>query len=78
MELEQTNEVISTKDWIITILISSIPIIGIIMLCVWAFGDSASKTKANWSKAMLIWTLVAILLMMFYWLFIAVMFVSTM
>jgi len=41
-------------EWLGTLIISSIPFIGIIMLLVWAFGRSTNLCKANWAKAWLI------------------------
>ncbi len=49
-------------DWMLTILISSIPLVGLVMLFVWAFGDSTNINKANWAKASLIWALIGIAL----------------
>jgi len=46
--------VLSIKDWIITFIIAAIPIVNIIMLFVWGFGDSTNPNKANWAKASLI------------------------
>lgn len=77
MELEQQRqEVISTKDWVLTILITSIPILNIIMLFVWAFGGGTVKSKSNWAKAMLIWMIVAIVLASFYFATFAAIFAS--
>lgn len=53
---------ISTSDWMITVFIVSLPLIGIIMLFVWAFSDNVPETKANWAKAMLLWILIFIIL----------------
>ena len=50
---EDYNE-ISTSEWIASIILSYIPLIGLIMLLVWAFGGGTSPTKANWAKAQLI------------------------
>lgn len=50
---EDHNE-ISTGEWIVSLILSYIPLIGLIMLLVWAFGGSTSPTKANWAKAQLI------------------------
>ena len=44
----------SIGDWIITGLIFAIPIVGIVMLFVWAFGSNTQPSKANWAKAALI------------------------
>lgn len=57
---EQTAPVMSVKDWIITSLIMIIPLVGFIMLFVWAFGDGTNPNKANWAKAALILSVVAI------------------
>ncbi len=54
------DKIETVGDWIITFLISAIPIAGIIMIFIWAFGKDASTTKSNWAKAVLIW--VAIIL----------------
>lgn len=44
----------SVKDWVITILITAIPLVGFIMIFVWAFSDGTNESKANWAKASLI------------------------
>ena len=51
----QQSSVMSVKDWVITILIASIPLINLIMLFVWGFGSDTNQNKANWAKATLIW-----------------------
>jgi uncharacterized membrane protein YqjE len=48
------NKEISVIDWLITFLITAIPVIGFIMLIVWAFGENTSSTKSNWAKASLV------------------------
>jgi len=59
-EVYQDNRepVLSVGDWMITILITAIPIVGLVMLFVWAFGDGQNLTKANWAKAKLICALI--------------------
>lgn len=42
--LELRNEtglapVMSVKDWAISIIITMIPLVGLIILCIWAFGN---------------------------------------
>lgn len=46
---------INTGEWFLTILITNIPLIGFIMLIVWAFDKQGNPNKANWAKAKLIW-----------------------
>ena len=64
----QDSSVMTVQDWVITILIVSLPIIGLIMLFVWAFGSGTNQNKVNFAKASLIWAAIgfglAILFMM--------------
>jgi len=46
---------ISIGDWMVTLLIAFIPLVGFIMLFVWGFGSGTHPSKANWAKATLIW-----------------------
>ncbi len=57
---QQSSPIVSLGDWFVSILLTSIPIVNIIMLLIWAFGNSANPSKANWAKAMLLWMLVGI------------------
>lgn len=41
-------------EWIITFIITYIPLVGIIMLFVWAFGGGAHPSKKTWAQAALI------------------------
>lgn len=56
----QLEEPMSVKDWVVTFLISSIPVAGVIMLFIWAFGGDAPRTKSNYAKAMLIFQAVSV------------------
>lgn len=76
METSQQAQVMSVKDWVITLLISIIPLVGFIMLFVWAFGSGENVNKANWAKATLIWFAVGMVLMFFLWGTIAAIFLT--
>ncbi|MDX1626806.1 MAG: hypothetical protein R3323_09855 [Wenzhouxiangellaceae bacterium] len=52
----------SVGNWMVTLLITFIPIVNIVMLLVWAFGSSTHPEKANWAKAMLAWFAIFIVL----------------
>lgn len=58
---------LTTKDWVITLLISFIPVVGFVMLFVWAFGSSENPNKANWAKATLIWYAIGLVLLFLLW-----------
>ena len=48
------NKSMSVGDWIITMLITAIPLVGLIMLFVWGFSEGTNESKKNWAKATLI------------------------
>lgn len=56
------DEVVSVKDWLITLLILAIPIVGIVMLFVWGFGNGTNANKRNFAKASLIWAAIIFVL----------------
>ena len=53
-------EPVSMKEWLITLLILSIPFVNLVMIFVWAFGGGANPSKANFFKAQLILLLIGI------------------
>ncbi len=55
----------SVGEWFIAILITAIPLVGLIMLLVWAFSSGTNINKANWAKATLIWMVIGIILAFF-------------
>jgi len=48
----------SVGDWILTYLLMCIPLVGVIMLFVWAFSGGTQESKKTWAKATLIWVVV--------------------
>ena len=44
----------SVVEYILTLIVSLIPVVGLIMLLVWAFGSSTNQNKKNFSRAVLI------------------------
>ena len=48
----------SVGDWILTYLLMCIPLVGVIMLFVWAFGGGDQPSKKTWAQATLIWAVV--------------------
>ncbi|MDI6846452.1 MAG: hypothetical protein QME28_10005 [Candidatus Saccharicenans sp.] len=55
--LEQT---VSVGEWLITLLLASIPVVNIVMLLIWAFSENTKLSKANWAKATLIWLIIVV------------------
>jgi uncharacterized membrane protein len=63
---EKVYQPLTVKDWMITILITIIPLVNIIMYFVWAFDSSTHPSKKNWAKATLIWAAILIVLYMIF------------
>ncbi|MCH5195391.1 MAG: zinc ribbon domain-containing protein [Oscillospiraceae bacterium] len=60
-------EEMTVGQWVLTIFLSSLGIIGIILLFVWAFGSSEPTAKKNYARAMLIWEAIALgIVILFY------------
>ncbi len=59
---EHLRQPMTTGEWFIAILVAGLPLIGIIMLIVWAFSSGTNINKANWAKAMLLWAVIGIVL----------------
>ncbi len=63
--MEEKNETIppiTTGSWLVTIILSTIPVVNLVALLYWAFSKSTDPNKANWSRAMLILILISIIL----------------
>lgn len=52
----------SVGEWMVTMLVTAIPIIGFIMLFVWAFGDGSNPNKKSWARASLVFFAIGIVL----------------
>ncbi|MBF4692862.1 hypothetical protein [Fusibacter ferrireducens] len=61
-ENRNISEIVSMKEWIITLLILCIPIVNIVMPFVWAFSSATNPSKANFFKAQLIMAVAIIII----------------
>jgi len=56
--MEQQNtpqtQTMSVTDWLINLVLAAIPLVGLILLFVWAFGNDRNITRKNWAKANLL------------------------
>ena len=48
----------SVGSWMITLLITPIPLVGFIYILVLAFGSAAAPSKRNFARAALIWQII--------------------
>lgn len=54
------NEEMTVGNWLATIILTSLGIIGIILLFVWGFSDNVPTAKKNYCRAMLIMQAIAL------------------
>jgi uncharacterized membrane protein YidH (DUF202 family) len=59
---EPNNQVISVKEWILTMIILAIPLLNLIMLFIWSFSQSVNINKRNYSRATLILMAIALVI----------------
>lgn len=62
---QPVDKPVSIGDWVLTIFLLCIPLVGLILLFVWAFGSNTPKSKSNFAKAQLIWILIDIIIVVF-------------
>ncbi|MGF6147893.1 Uncharacterised protein [Kingella potus] len=59
---QQSTPAIGVGEWIVTLIVLSLPLIGLIMACVWGFSSSTNPSKSNFCKAWLVFALIGIVL----------------
>jgi hypothetical protein len=74
----ENTPVVKTSEWVVTFIVAAIPIVGFIMLFVWAFGSGSNPNKANWAKAALIIAAVFVVLYLLLFLVFGLSFLSSM
>ena len=74
----QNNQPMSVKDWLVTLLIIAIPLVGLIMLFVYAFGNNENVNKQNWAKAQLIMLAIVFALIIFFFVVFGAVFAAAM
>ncbi|HEY5560975.1 MAG TPA: zinc ribbon domain-containing protein [Clostridiaceae bacterium] len=56
----------SVVEYILTLIVSLIPVIGFIMLLVWAFGSSINQNKKNFARAVLLILIIGVAIGIFF------------
>jgi len=52
----------SVVDWLVTLLILSIPCLGIVMLFIWSFSGNTNPSKQTFARAYLVWTAIIVVI----------------
>ncbi|MFH5183269.1 hypothetical protein ACHHV8_11935 [Paenibacillus sp. TAB 01] len=66
--------VLTVKQWLVTLIVLAIPLVNLIMLFVWAFGDQTNPNKKNYARASLLLAAIVIVLYIIMLIFIFVIF----
>lgn len=69
-EGESEEKPVSFLNWVGTMILPFIPIVGwiiyLVMLFVWSFGSDTNRTKKNWARAMLVVIVIGIALVIIF------------
>jgi len=63
----QNRNIVTTGDWVLSILLLAVPVVQIVAPFVWAFSSSTPLSKKNFGKAILILWLVSLVFLVFFW-----------
>ncbi len=55
---QNESQTISVGNWIVTYIITAIPLVNLVALLIWAFSGSTPPSKKNWAIASLIFLVV--------------------
>ncbi len=54
-------------EWMLTMFLAGIPLVGFILMLVWAFGSDTNPSKSAWAKAALLWgVIITVIYVIFY------------
>ena len=60
--VDENNRPVGIGDWMITLILLSIPVVNIVLCFWWAFSSGTNPSKANFAKAMLMFMVIVIAL----------------
>ena len=70
-DIEEDDDLSPTVDlgeWFNSFLLAALPLVGFVLLCMWAFGRSTPPSKANWARALLLLYAVVLAIGLVLWL----------
>lgn len=57
--VDEKSAPLSLGNYIVIMIVGAIPVVGLIMLLVWAFSGNTNINKKNWARATLIFMVIA-------------------
>jgi uncharacterized Tic20 family protein len=68
---QKQGDTMTIGDWLITFLLTSIPLVGLVALLIWSCDEDRQPSKSAWAKATLIWyvisTIIAVFMLLIAW-----------
>lgn len=55
VDIDNSGAPLPTSEFTLMELIARIPIVNLVMFCVWGFGGDINENKRNWARSRLIW-----------------------
>jgi len=65
--IENMNHPLTVGEWLLNIILASIPLVGFILLLVWAFDSNTNIHKSTWAKAMLVAFVAGLIIMIVFY-----------
>ena len=53
---------VSVLNWVFTFILTSLPIVGFVLLLVWALGGTAYPSKANYARAVILLLIIGVVI----------------
>ncbi len=70
LSAQHDSKIMTPKEWALTIFLASLPIIGFILVLIWAFDSNTDLQKKNWAKGtLLLMVIYFIIAMLFLFMF---------
>jgi len=59
---DDKGKLLSTWDFVLMELVARVPILNLVLFCVWSFSSEANLTRRNWARSRLIWVAIGLAL----------------
>ena len=66
VHLPENQRPLNYKEWALYIFLTSLPLIGLILLLVWAFSDSGNVNRREWARGYLLLFVIGIVIILLF------------
>lgn len=68
LDEDDLSPTVDLGEWFNSFLLAALPLVGFVLLCMWAFGRTTPPSKANWARAVLLLYAVVLAIGLVLWL----------